>query len=85
MKSPSQLILRRPDISRFDKEAAAVTALFLAARRAALPGLREVHTDDETLTWMRDVVFPRQSVRLADGQAQSPVIEPGASARDEPG
>jgi GNAT superfamily N-acetyltransferase len=65
MRPPSQLILRRPDISRFDKEAAAVTALLLAARRAALPGLREVHTDDETLTWMRDVVFPRQSVRLA--------------------
>jgi GNAT superfamily N-acetyltransferase len=27
--------------------------------------LREVHTDDEVRTWMRDIVFPRQSVRLA--------------------
>ncbi len=65
MRPPSRVILRRPDISRFDEEAAAVTALLLAARRAALPGLRELHTDDETRAWMRDVVFPRQSVRLA--------------------
>jgi GNAT superfamily N-acetyltransferase len=65
MKPPSQLIIRRPEISRFNEEAAAAAALYLASRRAALPGLREAHTDDETRAWMRDSVFPRQSVRLA--------------------
>jgi GNAT superfamily N-acetyltransferase len=65
MKPPSRLIIRRPEISRFSEEAAAVAALYLASRRAALPWLRETHTDDETHAWMRDNVFPRQSVRLA--------------------
>ena len=65
MKPPSQLILRRPQPSRFNEEAEAVTALFLAARRATLPGLRQTHSDEETFEWMRNVVFPRQSVHLA--------------------
>ncbi len=65
MNPPSQLVVRRPDVSRFNKEAAAVASLYLAARRATLHGVREVHTDDETRAWMRDVVFPQQSVRLA--------------------
>lgn len=65
MKPPSRLMLRRPQPSRFNEEADAVTALFLAARRATLPGLREVHSDEETFEWMRNVVFPRQSVQLA--------------------
>jgi GNAT superfamily N-acetyltransferase len=65
VKPASRLVVRRPDPARFDAEAAEVAALFLAARRATLPGLREVHTDAETAAWMRDTVFARQSVRLA--------------------
>ncbi len=65
MKPPSRLILRRPQPSRFNEEADAVTTLFLAARRATLPGLREVHSDEETFEWMRNIVFPRQSIQLA--------------------
>ncbi|HEX9301589.1 MAG TPA: GNAT family N-acetyltransferase [Casimicrobiaceae bacterium] len=65
MKPPSRLILRRPQPSRFNEEADAVTTLFLAARRATLPGLSEPHPDEETFEWMRNVVFPRQSVQLA--------------------
>jgi len=65
MKEPSQLVIRRPQTSRFREEADEVAALFLASRRATLPGLREAHTDDETGTWVREIVFPRQSVWLA--------------------
>jgi GNAT superfamily N-acetyltransferase len=65
MKPPSRLVIRRPEVLRFSEEAAAVSALYLASRRATLPWLREVHTDDETHAWMRDTVFARQSVRLA--------------------
>jgi GNAT superfamily N-acetyltransferase len=64
-KAPSRLIIRRPDISRFGEEADAVTALYLASRRATLPRLKEAHSDAETREWMRTVVFPRQSVWLA--------------------
>ena len=62
---PPRVILRRPDVSRFREEADAVTALYLASRRATMPRLKEAHTDDETRDWMRTVVFPRQSVLLA--------------------
>jgi len=65
MKPPSRLILRRPQPSRFNDEADAVTTLLLAARRATLPGLAEPHSDEETFEWMRNVVFPRHSVWLA--------------------
>jgi GNAT superfamily N-acetyltransferase len=66
MKEPPRLLIRRPQVSRFNQEADAVTALYLASRRAALPGLREAHTDKQTSAWMRDVVFSRQSVWLAE-------------------
>ena len=65
MKVPPQLVIRRPDPARFAAEADAATALVLASRRAALPWLREAHTDEETARWMRETVFPRHSVWLA--------------------
>ncbi len=64
-KSLPRLELRRPSPQRYAAEAAEVAALFLAARRAALPGLRQVHTDEETAAWIREEVFPRRSIFLA--------------------
>ena len=61
-----QLAIRRPDAARFAVEADAAAALFIAARRAAMPWLREVHGDEETRAWMRDTVFPHHSVWLAE-------------------
>ena len=58
--------IRRPHPPVFAAECDAVSALFLASRRATLPGLREVHSDEDTYAWMREVVFPRYSVQLAD-------------------
>jgi GNAT superfamily N-acetyltransferase len=60
------VLVRRPHPPVFAAECDAVSALFLASRRAALPTLREVHSDAETYAWMREIVFPRYSVWLAD-------------------
>jgi GNAT superfamily N-acetyltransferase len=60
------VLVRRPHPAAFAAECDAVSALFLASRRAALPTLREVHSDAETYAWMREIVFPRYSVWLAE-------------------
>ena len=52
--------------------------MYIASRRAMLPGLRELHTEAETRIWMRDIVFARHSVRLAE--LDDEII--GFSARD---
>jgi len=62
----AKLVIRRPNPARFAEEVDAVTELFLAARRAALPDLKVVHSDAETHDWMREVVFPRRSIRIAE-------------------
>jgi len=46
-------------------EADATATMYLAARQAMLPALRDPHTEAETRAWMRDTVFTRYSVRLA--------------------
>ena len=62
----AKLIIRRVHPPAFVAECDATTALFIAARRAMLPGLREVHNEEHTRMWMRETVFPRHSVWLAD-------------------
>ena len=62
----AKLAIRRPNPGHFTEEVNAVTALFLDARRAALPNLKSRHTDAETYEWMREVVFPRRSIRIAE-------------------
>lgn len=57
-----------------------LTSLFLAARRQAMPWLRQVHSDEETLWWMGNVVLRELSVRVAtqDGTiAGFAAIQPG--------
>ena len=46
-------------------DAEALTRLFLASRRQAMPWLRQVHSDEETLWWMGSVVLRELSVRVA--------------------
>ena len=58
--------IRRPLAAQFAADADATATTYIASRRAMLPGLREPHTEAETRVWMRDVVFTRHSVRLAD-------------------
>ena len=61
-----KVVIRRPNPGRFATEADTVTALFIEARRAALPKLKVVRSNDETYEWMREVVFPRRSIRIAE-------------------
>ena len=46
-------------------DAEAMTALFLAARRQAMPWLREVHSDAETRWWVGNVLLHELTVRVA--------------------
>ena len=70
--------IRRPLAAQFAADADATATMYIASRRAMLPGLKEPHTEAETRTWMRDVVFTRHSVRLADVDGE--II--GFAARD---
>lgn len=46
-------------------DADALTTLFLASRRRAMPWLREVHTDGETRWWIGNIVLGDLQVRVA--------------------
>jgi len=70
--------IRRPRAADLAAEADATATMYLAARRAMLPGLRDPHTEAETRAWMRDTVFTRYSVRLAEAGAD--IV--GFAARD---
>lgn len=70
MNAPLAIVIRRPNPARFAAEADAVATLYLASRRATLPKLRDPHTEAETRAWMRDAVFARHSVRLAEADGQ---------------
>ena len=46
-------------------DADALTSLFLASRRQAMPWLREVHRDEETRWWLANVMLRDLTVRVA--------------------
>jgi GNAT superfamily N-acetyltransferase len=73
-----KLVIRRPNPVHFGQETAAVSELYIAARAASLPKVKRVHSDEEIHTWMRDVVFPRRSIRIA--QIGDEIV--GFAARD---
>jgi ribosomal protein S18 acetylase RimI-like enzyme len=70
--------IRRPRAADLAAEADATATMYLAARNAMLPGLRDPHTEAETRAWMRDTVFTRYSVRLAESDQE--IV--GFAARD---
>jgi GNAT superfamily N-acetyltransferase len=78
MTATPKLVIRRPNPAEFAQEAATVADLFIASRAATLPRVRRVHSDADVHAWMRDVVFPRRSIRIA--QLAEEVV--GFAARD---
>ena len=52
------------------RDAAAIAAIHLAARREAMPWLRDVHSDEETYSWVAEQVLPRHEVWVAEVYAQ---------------
>jgi len=61
-----QVLIRRVRAETFARDADETATMYIAARRAMLPGLHEPHTEAETRTWMRDTVFTRYAVRIAE-------------------
>ncbi|MEU2349456.1 GNAT family N-acetyltransferase [Modestobacter sp. NPDC049651] len=49
------------------RDAGPVTAVLLAARAVAMPWLPDLHTDEETAGFVRDVVLPGCDVHVATG------------------
>ena len=78
MTAAPKLVIRRPNPALFVQETAAVAGLYIDARAKSLPKVRRVHTDAEIHAWMRDVVFPRRSIRIA--QLGDEIV--GFAARD---
>ena len=78
MNSRQTVQIRRPRAADFASEAGATATMYLAARRAMLPDLRDPHTEAETHAWMRDTVFTHYSVHLADADGE--IV--GIAARD---
>jgi GNAT superfamily N-acetyltransferase len=66
MSPRTRVLIRRPRAAEFAADADATATMYLAARRAMLPDLRDPHTEAETRAWMRDTVFTRYSVRIAE-------------------
>jgi GNAT superfamily N-acetyltransferase len=62
----SLVVVRRPDPAKRDVEARAIRDVMIAARRSSMPWLAEVHTVDEALAFVREVVLATQSVWLAE-------------------
>ncbi len=78
MTAAPKLVIRRPNPALFVQETTAVAGLFIDARAKSLPKVRRVHSDAEIHAWMRDVVFPRRSIRIA--QLGDEIV--GFAARD---
>ena len=66
MNAKTQVLIRRPRAADFAVDADATATMYLASRRAMLPDLRDPHTEAQTRAWMRDTVFTRYSVRIAE-------------------
>src|SRR5262245_20178969 len=49
-------------------DARACADIQITAMRTAMPWLPDLHTDDETRAWMRDVVFATREVWVAEEQ-----------------
>jgi GNAT superfamily N-acetyltransferase len=73
-----KLVIRRPNPVNFAQETAAVADLFIESRAKTLPKLKRVHSNEEIHVWMREVVFPRRSIRIA--QLSDEIV--GFAARD---
>ena len=57
----------QPRIRRaIDADALAVAEIHIRSFKATYPTFREVHTDDETATWIATEVFPTQEVWVAE-------------------
>ena len=78
MSDAPKLVIRRPNPVNFAEETATVAELYIASRAVTLPKVKRTHSNDEIHAWMREVVFPRRSIRIA--QLGDEIV--GFAARD---
>ena len=78
MTEVPKLVIRRPNPARFAEETATAAEIFIASRAKTLPKVKRVHSNEEIHAWMREVVFPRRSIRIA--QLADDIV--GFAARD---
>jgi len=78
MTETQKVVIRRPNPGLFAQETATVAELFIESRASTLPKVKRVHSNDEIHAWMREVVFPRRSIRIA--QIGDEIV--GFAARD---
>lgn len=53
-----------------DRDAVAIAKVHVASRRAALPYVPDLHTDEETRAWIANIVLPGQRVWVAEVEGQ---------------
>jgi GNAT superfamily N-acetyltransferase len=78
MTEAPKLVIRRPNPAHFTQETTTVSEIYIASRAKTLPKLKQTHSVDEIHAWMREVVFPRRSIRIA--QVGDEIV--GFAARD---
>jgi len=66
MTAEVRVVIRGIRAEAHAAEADAAATLYLASRRAMLPDLRDPYTEAQTRAWMRETVFTRHFVRLAE-------------------
>jgi GNAT superfamily N-acetyltransferase len=66
MSTRRQVWIRRVRAETFARDADETATMYIASRRAMLPGLNEPYTEAETRAWMRDTVFTHYAVRIAE-------------------
>src|SRR5215218_5850639 len=62
----SSVVIRSAEVD----DAAAIAHVHTTSMREALPYLPELHTDEETRTWVATVVLPNQTVWVAEDDGQ---------------
>ena len=70
MTTKVQVHIRRVRCEAFAAEADQTATMYLESRRALMPNVRNPHTEAQTRAWMRDDVFTRHSVRLAEADGE---------------
>jgi GNAT superfamily N-acetyltransferase len=66
MTMKRQVHIRRVRCEAFAAEADATASMYMESRRVLMPDVRNPHTESQARAWMRDTVFARHSVRLAE-------------------
>ncbi len=66
MSAPAPFLIRPAEA----RDADAIAEVHMVARRVAMPWLPEMHTDEETRAWVRDILLPHQEVWVTEAEGR---------------